>query len=109
MSSLIAGLRKRIGKDKAITGAQIVQAINNALQPKRKFTEVRLRKMVNHLRSHGMLPVLASSSGYYVSYNQSEVMEEIESLYQRASGINSAANGLKKFLHENYLSTDPLT
>lgn len=98
MSSLIAGLRKRVGKEHAITGSEIVSKINDSMKPKRKFTEVRLRKMVNHIRSHAMLPVLASSSGYYISYDKAEVQQEVESLMQRANGIRIAADGLKKFM-----------
>jgi len=63
-----------------------------------KITEPRLRKLVNHIRFNGMLPVIATSQGYYVSYNKQEILDQINSLTQRANSILDSANGLKKFL-----------
>lgn len=98
MSVIIRGLNNRIGKEKAIKGPEIVESMNKNMQLNKKFTEVRLRKIINYIRSHGLLPVMASSSGYYVSYDLGEVQQEIQSMQQRAHSILSAANGLNKFL-----------
>jgi len=44
------------------------------------FSEVRLRKMVNYIRRNGMLPVIATSDGYYCSYDRLEIEKQILSL-----------------------------
>lgn len=98
MSAIISGLKKREGSARAVKAPEIVDGINRNLKMKKKFTEVRLRKMINYIRTHGLLPVMASSKGYYVSFDKNEINAEMESLFQRASGIKNAAMGLRKFL-----------
>jgi tetrahydromethanopterin S-methyltransferase subunit B len=50
------------------------------------------------IRSKGILPLIATSNGYYCSYDKQEIMEQIKSLQERADAIINSANGLKKFL-----------
>jgi uncharacterized Fe-S center protein len=61
------------------------------------FSGVRLRKMINHLRRAGTLPIIGTSKGYYVSYNHDEVCKQIQSLVERANSIEHCAKGLLKF------------
>lgn len=63
-----------------------------------KLTGARLRKIVNHIRTNGLLPLIATSKGYYVSYDEVEIETQIKSLKQRARSIDSCADGLSKFL-----------
>lgn len=63
-----------------------------------KLSGARLRKIVNHIRTNGLLPLIATSKGYYVSYDRSEIEKQIESLKQRANSINNCANGLNRFI-----------
>lgn len=78
-----------------------------------KFTDVRLRKFVNYFRSEGIIPVCATSEGYFVSTSQKVLYGQIQSLEERASGIMAAATGLKKFLqlkiteNESTITTTP--
>lgn len=78
--------------------------INNRLKEKHgifldmNFTSVRLRKFINHFRSNGILPLIATSQGCYLSSNPIEIEKQIKSLEQRARSIQKAADGLKKFL-----------
>lgn len=58
----------------------------------------RLRKLTNFLRSEGKLPVIATSKGYYCSYDKLEIIKQIESLEDRARAIYNSAAGLRKFL-----------
>ncbi|MBC8315241.1 MAG: hypothetical protein H8E51_07035 [Bacteroidetes bacterium] len=67
-----------------------------------KFSGPRLRKMVNYLRVNGILPVIATSKGYYLSYNKDIIELQIKSLFERASAIRKSAYGLQKFLDPNY-------
>jgi len=97
---IIAGLRKR-GKAEALKGEEICERINakrESLGLEKKLTDARLRKITNHIRTNGMLPIIATSKGYYCSYNRVEIQAQIESLEERASAIQASADGLKKFL-----------
>ncbi|MFY8161624.1 MAG: hypothetical protein ACOVNU_09870 [Candidatus Kapaibacteriota bacterium] len=58
----------------------------------------RLRKLTNLLRSKGVLPIIATSKGYYCSFDKLEIRNQIESLEDRARAIYNSAEGLRKFL-----------
>jgi hypothetical protein len=97
---LIKGFNTKT-KDNPIKAPEIVQAINSkreSLGLKSNFSEVRLRKIVNFIRAEGILPLIATSNGYYCSTDKEEIKSQIESLTQRAEAIMSSANGLNKFL-----------
>lgn len=88
-------------KNNPVKANVIVNAINarkNEYNLKNKFTEVRLRKICNFIRSEGILPLIATSSGYYLSYDAAEIQAQIDSLYERADAIKNSADGLKVFL-----------
>ena len=63
-----------------------------------KLTAVRLRKLVNYIRVHSLLPLIATSKGYFVCYNKTIINTQIQSLRQRANSIDNCANGLEKLL-----------
>lgn len=91
------------GLNKAVKAPVIVYMVNQAIateyDPREaNFTEVRLRKFVNYYRSHGIMPICATSKGYFVSFENSVLESQIKSLEERAHGILLAANGLKKYL-----------
>ena len=96
---IIRGLNLK-SKANPIKGNDIVSAIN-AIKEKygiKKFSEPRLRKIINFIRAEGILPVIGTSNGYYISYDAEELNAQIESLTQRADAIMSSANGLKKWI-----------
>ena len=78
----------------------IVERINAARLVSFKFSEVRLRKLCNYIRKNGLLPLIATSKGYYVSYDPEEISREVESLLERAQSIAVSAQGLRKFLEQ---------
>jgi hypothetical protein len=45
-----------------------------------------------------MIPLIGTSRGYYISHDKEEIAKQITSLEERAAGILTGANGLKKFL-----------
>lgn len=59
------------------------------------FEATRLRKWVNYFRSCGILAILATSKGYYISNDPGEIMSQIDSLEERARSIQTAATGLR--------------
>jgi len=62
------------------------------------FSQVKLRKLVNFIRSESILPVIATSRGYYLSYDRDEIAMQIKSMEERADAITNAKNGLMIFL-----------
>ena len=97
---LIKGLSNK-EKSNPVTGKQICARINafkDTYGLKRPFTEPRLRKICNFIRVKGILPLIATSNGYYVSYDQKEIEAQIESLNERAAAIQASAEGLRKFM-----------
>lgn len=85
-------------KDNPIKEPQIVANFNDR-NPGHRLTPVRLRKLVNYIRVNGILPLIATSKGYYVSYDKAEIRSQITSLEQRAASIENCAHGLRKFLN----------
>jgi hypothetical protein len=65
---------------------------------KTRMTQPRLRKMVNYIRTNGLIPLIATSNGYFTSDCKETIQEQIKSLQERANSITRCANGLKKFL-----------
>lgn len=92
---IIAGLKTKVGKEMAIHGATICEKVSEKFG---KLTEPRLRKIVNHIRTNGMLPVIATSKGYYISHDRDEINAQIQSLEQRRESINQAIQGLARWI-----------
>lgn len=81
---------------KTVKTPEIIKYFRNncyvALQPP------RLRKMINFIRSNGLLPIIGTSKGYFVSYDKEVIKSEILSLSERSDAILNAANGLRTFI-----------
>jgi hypothetical protein len=88
---VIAGMKAHRGRDNAITGAEICRKVEG-------LTEPRLRKIVNHIRQNAILPVIATSKGYYMADCAEDVIGQIKSLQDRIDAIEAAKNGLRKFV-----------
>jgi len=82
---ILAGLRSKLGKEKAISGTEICSKVNaTGRLGKYKLTPVKLRKMISHIRLYNLISgVLSSSKGYYLALTLSEYDECLESLRQR--------------------------
>lgn len=97
---LIKGFSNHSEKN-PIKEPEVCKAMNSLLATrpgKVRINGARLRKMVNHIRSNGLLPLIATSNGYFVSHDRVVIGKQITSLEQRARSIQQSANGLKKFL-----------
>lgn len=91
---IIQGLSTKT-KSNPIKEPEIVSKMRNSGY---KLSGERLRKIINHIRCHGLLPVIGTSKGYYVSYDKDEIFKQIKSLNQRANSIINSAKGLNKFI-----------
>lgn len=88
-------------KNNPIKSELIVFRMNEYLKNrgyKMKLTGPRLRKLVNYIRSNGLLPLIATSQGYFTTDCKETIAEQIKSLQERANSIERCANGLIKFL-----------
>ena len=97
MLPLIVNGFKRYTKNNPIKEPDIVSRFNSK-NLKLKLNGARLRKLVNHIRCHSMLPLIATSKGYYVSDDTEEIKNQIKSLRERANSINRCADGLLNYL-----------
>jgi hypothetical protein len=88
-------------KDNPIKSELIVKRMNEFLSArgfKTRMNGPRLRKIVNYIRTNGLLPLIATSHGYFTSDCTETIAEQIKSLQERANSIQRCAEGLKKFL-----------
>lgn len=105
---IIRGISLR-SKSNPVKGSDIIARLNADRTKygfKSKFTEARLRKIINHIRVNGLLPVMATSKGYFTTEDPEEIRSNIRSLEDRARGILAAADGLRKFLPEHQQKTE---
>ena len=88
-------------KENPIKAELIVTRMNEFLAVrgfKTRMSQPRLRKMVNYIRTNGIIPLIATSHGYFTSDCTETIAEQIKSLQERANSIYRCAEGLKKFL-----------
>ena len=88
-------------KANPIKAPLIVNGMNAYLEKhgyKIRLNQPRLRKLVNYIRTNGIIPLIATSNGYFTSDCKETIAEQIKSLQERANSIERCAIGLKKFL-----------
>lgn len=90
------GLITKVGKAKAITNTAITKAMKGAGY---QLTEARLRKIINHIRTNGLIHLLiATSNGYYIATSTEEVQQYIESLKGREDAIRVVRESMERQL-----------
>jgi hypothetical protein len=102
LPKLIKVLNKT-SKTKTLYAPEIVIGFNNHMNKwgyKGTFTETRLRKLINHIRYHGILPIISGPHGYYITNDKKEIIEMAKSLEERAESILSGAKGLRQYAQE---------
>jgi hypothetical protein len=82
-----------------IKSKEICDRLNQYPSMPCKIDAPRLRKIINYIRANSIMPIIATSNGYYFSVNKIEIQTQIKSLRQRISGILQAANGMENFLN----------
>ena len=94
LAGFVRGLLGHVGKNNAITNKEI-QANYKRLEI--DVSDARVRKLINHVRTHNLVPCLvASSVGYYVSNDAVEIGKYIQSLDQRISAIQAMKDSVIK-------------
>lgn len=85
----IKGLSSR-RSDNPVTSDEIIQGLQ---RQKIQVTAPRVRKIINHIRIHGLVRnLIATSKGYYIETDPVKIQRYIKSLHQRAAAILAVAN-----------------
>ena len=90
------GLANKIGEAKAITNATITKAMRGAGY---ELNEARVRKIINHIRTTGMVRwLIATSKGYYIATTRQEIEDYIGSLRGREQAIRAVRESMERQL-----------
>jgi hypothetical protein len=89
---MVACFEKHVGEENAITGREIISKMTAKGY---EISGMRIRKIVNVIRRHNLVPCLVSSAkGYFVSDNVEHVSDCIESLQRREDAIRVVREAL---------------
>jgi len=102
---LFSAFKKRT-KDNPVTAPEIVSGVNANVTLTQKFSERRLRKIINYYRVQGILPIISTSKGYYTSYEVKDIEFMITSLSQRANSILEGCYGLQRIIENEKLKKE---
>lgn len=90
------GLANKVGEARAITNTAITKAMKGAGY---QLTEARLRKIINHIRTTGLIKwLIATSKGYYIATNRQEMEDYIGSLRGRELAIRAVRESMESQL-----------
>jgi len=90
---LVRGLITKKGHDQAVTNGYIVAT----LKPTYKISEARVRKIINHIRTHDLVPgLIATSEGYFIAETEAELIEYEESLKGREDAIREVRQSIAR-------------
>ena len=94
---IASGLRNKVGEAKAITNSAITSAMKGAGY---RLTEARVRKIINHIRTTGMVKwLIATSKGYYIATSRQEMEDYIDSLRGREAAIRAVRESMERQLN----------
>lgn len=92
LPKVVKGLKFKIGKKNAVKNSDVCRAFVSCGF---RLTPPRFRKIINHIRIHGLiLNLIATSGGYYIATSQSECERFIESLDQRINSITRVRDAM---------------
>lgn len=93
---IVDRLKNAVGEKNAVFNQQIC-----AISPYLK--SARVRKLINYIRTEGLVPCLiASSRGYYIATSESELLEYENSLTNRATAIFQVRDSIAKQRRDRY-------
>ena len=82
---MVKCLQNKVGKDNAVSNSFMVEKMQ---EHGYKISEARVRKIINHIRSNGIIECLiASNRGYYITKDKNEMKNYCHSLFQRQEAI----------------------
>jgi hypothetical protein len=94
---VVKGLSHFIGSANAISNKEISEKIYKKHGV--KLSDARIRKIINHIRVHGLLPgLVANGCGYYITHNIVELKKYDQSLEGRESAIHAVRMKVKEHI-----------
>ncbi|MCC8154594.1 MAG: hypothetical protein LIP01_10495 [Tannerellaceae bacterium] len=91
---LISGLQTKRGKMNAVKNSYIVKMLRNKSYV---ISEARVRKIINHIRTHDLVcGLIATSDGYYIAETRQELQDYIESLRGREWAIREVRQSMER-------------
>lgn len=96
---IVSGLKRKVGVHNSVTNKAICEGLKRVKNI--DINEARVRKIINHIRMHNLVPgLIANSKGYYISNNPKEVKAYIESLEGRKQAIEGITKQFKQYLFQ---------
>jgi len=90
---MVAGLKTKIGIKNAITSTDAIKLMK---QVGLKIDSARFRKIINHIRIHGLINnLVATSKGYHIATSDEEMKRFVESLKQRINSITMVHDAME--------------
>jgi len=90
---IIRGLETKKGRVNAVTNKYIV----SVLKGNYNLNEVRVRKIINHIRTNDLIPgLIATSEGYFIAETEAELLEYEESLKGREDAIKEVREAIAR-------------
>lgn len=87
------GLINKVGEAKAITNAAIIRAMKGAGY---QLNEARVRKIIHHIRTTGLIKrLIATRKGYYIATSREEMEDYIGSLRGRELAIRAVRESME--------------
>lgn len=94
---VVRGLSKKLGAVNAVSNKEICAGLLKTCNV--QVSEARVRKIINHIRMHNMVPgLVANGCGYYVTNSISELREYDKSLEGRETAIHAIRMKLKEHI-----------
>lgn len=91
---VIRGLSTKLGKSSAITNKKICATLT---EKGYEISDTRLRKIIHNIRANDLVPLLiATSKGYYVSSDEKEIRDYVQSLSERINSINFIKQSIQR-------------
>jgi hypothetical protein len=90
------GLKCKVGEARAVTNAAITKGMRRLGY---QLNEARVRKIINHIRTEGLIKwLVATSKGYYIATKREEVEQYIDSLKGREYAIRAVRESMEQQL-----------
>jgi hypothetical protein len=103
LPAMVRGLQTKFGEANAITSTKAIAKMKSAGY---KITPARFRKIINHIRIHGLIRDLISTSrGYYITTSKMEKQKYLDSLRQRIQSITAVYDAMEYQM--NHIPKEP--
>ena len=81
LSNIVADVLQNTSYEKQKCNAEILAEVHFKSHLNVNITSVRLRSIIHYLRTEKHIPILATSRGYYISYDTQIIALHVKSFY----------------------------